>query len=91
MTFVFKHIAWLDLAFNVGSLLLFFIYSDRFGYKLQMAGFLYLFIILGLVAGSALSALSTFLSARASIVLGCLLFVPSGINLLFALVCASEK
>jgi len=94
MAFVFqvlKHIAWLDLAFNIGSLMLFTIYSDRFGYKLQTFGLVYLFIILGLIGLTAVSSLLMFLSAQASMILGCLLLIPSGINLLFALICASDS
>ncbi|RZM78967.1 hypothetical protein [Leptolyngbya iicbica] len=90
MTFVFKHVAWVDLAFNLLTLMIFFIFSDRIGYKIQTFGLVYLFIILGLIGLTAISALSSFLSVRISIILGCLLFVPSGLNLLWVITLASD-
>lgn len=91
MTFILKHVAWVDLAFNILSLMIYFIFDDRIGYKIKTFGLVYLFIILGLIGLTAISALSTFLSARVSIILGCLLFVPSGLNLLWAVSLGSDK
>jgi hypothetical protein len=91
MTFIFKYVAWVDLVFNLLTLMLFFIFSDRIGYKIQTFGLVYLFIILGLIGLSAISALLSFISVRTSIILGCLLFVPSGFNLLWVLTLSSDK
>ena len=91
MTFLFKHIAWVSLTFNVLSLMLYFMFGDRIGYKIQTFGLVYIFIILGLIGLTSISALSTFLSVRASIILGYLLFIPSGINLLFMLTLISDQ
>jgi hypothetical protein len=91
MQSLFTYLVWVDLAFNVLSLVIYFTFSDRIGYKIQTFGLVYLFIILGLIALSAISALLGFFSAGASIILGCLLFVPSALNLLSALTFASDK
>lgn len=90
MTFLFRHVAWVDLAFNAFTLMAFFTF-DQVGYKIQTFGLVYIFIILGLIGLTGISALLTFLSVRASIILGCLFFIPSGINLLFMLRLISDK
>ena len=85
MISILRYIAWGDLAFNILSLILYFTFSDRIGYKIQTFGLVYIFLILGLVGLTTTSALLTFLSVRASIILGCLFFVPSVINIWFML------
>ena len=85
MIFIFRHIAWVDLAFNILSLIFYFTFSDRIGYKIQTFGLVYIFLILGLIGLTATSALLTFLSVQASIILGCLFFIPSVINIRFML------
>jgi hypothetical protein len=50
MQSLFTYLVWVDLAFNVLSLVIYFTFSDRIGYKIQTFGLVYLFIILGLIA-----------------------------------------
>ena len=90
MTFLFKHISWVSLAFNALSLMLYFMFGDRIGYKIQTFSMVYLFIILCFIDLTTIRALLTFLSVRVSMILGYLLFVPSGINLYYALTWSFE-
>lgn len=50
MKSLFTYLVWVDLAFNILSLVIYFTFSDRIGYKIQTFGLVYLFIILGLIA-----------------------------------------
>lgn len=91
ISFIFKHIAWLDLIFNIVSLVLFYLYRDTIGYKIQTFGLVYVFILAGLIGLTALSALVGFLSPKISIILGCLFLLPSVINLKFVLILSFPK
>ena len=57
MTFMMKHVAWVDLAFNILSLMVYFMFGHRIGYKISTFGLVYLFIILGLIGLTTISAL----------------------------------
>lgn len=89
--FLFKYVSWFDLALNCISLALFIIFNDRFSYKIQTFGLVYMYILLGLIVLTGLCSLALFLSTRLSIVLGCLLLIPSIINLSFAMEVSFDK
>ena len=57
MTFMMKHVAWVDLAFNILSLMVYFMFGHRICYKISTFCLVYLFIILGLIGLTTISAL----------------------------------
>lgn len=84
--FLFKYVSLFDLALNFISLGLFVMLADRIGQKIQTFGLVYVvFIIPGLIGLTGLSSLFLLLSTRLSILLGCLLLIPSIIHFKFIL------